>query len=105
MNISYTLVNMKKKIVLLLSVVFLTNIAFGQDDDTTKGFYNVEDVRSLNITFEQSNWAELLDSIDESSSCAAGDRHRVRLLASGKGGGGPRLRVLAQSLDQSLRGP
>ncbi len=54
---------MKKKILLFFGLIILSNITFAQDSEMDKGFYDVNTVRQLNITFEQSNWAELLDSM------------------------------------------
>lgn len=54
---------MKKKILLFLGLIILSNIAFGQDNKMENNFYDINTVRQVNITFEQDNWAELLDSM------------------------------------------
>ena len=54
---------MKKKFLLFFGLIILSNISFAQDNEMIKGFYNTDTVRQLTITFEQDNWAELLDSM------------------------------------------
>ncbi len=55
---------MKKKILLFFGLLILSNIiALGQNNEMEKDFYDVDTVRKVNITFEQDNWAELLDSM------------------------------------------
>ncbi len=54
---------MKKKILLFFGLIILSNLTFGQDGEVGNGFYNLDTVRQLKITFEQDNWADLLDSM------------------------------------------
>ena len=54
---------MKKKILLFFGLIILSNIGIGQDNDMKGDFYDITTVRQIKITFEQSNWADLLDSM------------------------------------------
>ena len=55
---------MKKTILLTFSFCLLFSLgSWGQDASEEKDFYDVNTIRELRLSFEQSNWAELLDSI------------------------------------------
>lgn len=55
---------MKKTILLTFAFSLLfTAFSWGQNDAEEKDLYDVNTVRELRLSFEQSNWAELMDSI------------------------------------------
>ena len=57
------LAKMKKNILLFLSLILTGSLCFAQDGQKAASFYDTEVVRQLEITFEQDNWSDLLDSM------------------------------------------